>query len=404
MKEQIIQIMKNKFSIIQCKNQDERNQISKIILDMNPNYTIQISKLFDSQIKIGPFTKKNDKRVGNIVEDEVFKRYPKDGKKYIDDVIKIMDCKGSMNSFPKNLAPTQKRMYSIVIDLVNGKSTYLFNEHYLNIEYFVLFNKVNYWVDNPKVIWITEIPLNDLTKEIKRTKLEKDIFVYQLDSGSLIEKNDIYNFEEEVKQETKIVKQEITIEETIDKPKDIKQEILYNMVTEKDKSINSDVLGVEVLLTGLNWYKFNPNVINDLPLTLKEYYFNIESANLIGVNKKFNLYDSNSLIELGNFKGNFDSRFKIEIVGKEKEYALYVLYDELKNYDIITEGSYDSINERFKLINSYLSSTNDDSFIFTDTDYKSYTVAKELINVEINKGDLCCLLMFDGKIFNISTN
>ena len=64
---------------------------------------------------------------------------------------------------------------------------------------------------------------------------------------------------------------------------------------------------------------------------------NIDSAELIGKKEgkeqRIDLLKDNSIFLLSIERKHFDNHFKLEIVGKRKEYAVWLLIEELKKHD-----------------------------------------------------------------------
>ena len=163
------------------------------------------------------------------------------------------------------------------------------------------------------------------------------------------------------------------------------------------------ILSLDMELTAYNWAnKIGTDFLFDIPNLLKN--MNIDSAELIGKKEgkeqRIDLLKDNSIFLLSIERRHFDNHFKLEIVGKRKEYAVWLLIEELKKHDILTEQSYNAIESRYTHITAHIDKKDTYVLRLTDDDNNHHFVDNQFVDFDIQNTKFwtkCSIIKFDNK-------
>ena len=186
-------LLSNRFNVVYGGNDEERESLGAAFLEEYPGYKTEVSDRFLPK-KVGPFTKKvNDTMIDILMSDKVLKSK---GKAYVMEQAKIMGFDAYVQRLPRTLSYYQRLSPTLLMDVVNGKTQYLFCDNILKSDDYYF--EVMKWLESfgefsskdGRVIWITYLSRATLLSVMY--KMEMPCEMFELKDGALVHHKNMY--------------------------------------------------------------------------------------------------------------------------------------------------------------------------------------------------------------------
>lgn len=188
-------LKKNRFNVVFGGSENEREKLSELFLNQYPDYKVEMCKRFSAK-KVGPFTMKNNDRLKQILlSDKVLQAK---GENYVMQMASMMCFDFLLDRYPRNLSYYQRLLPSLLLDVVHGKTKYLFCDNMLksNNYFFYLMRWLEaideFRLHDGCIIWITYLSKKTLLSAMLEMNFEIPCEMFELKDNTLIHHENMF--------------------------------------------------------------------------------------------------------------------------------------------------------------------------------------------------------------------